>query len=487
MKPTDRIADHAAPDAARNRRTPMPDDDALHRLAASAGPAGSLTFVERHPFGAATQVERFRLSNGLTLLLSVDPSAPVVAYQTWFRVGSRHERVGKTGIAHLFEHMMFKATKSLPEGEFDRLMEQAGVNTNASTWLDWTYYRENLPAQALPLVVRLEADRMTNLLINTEQLESEREVVVNERHLRVENDPEGRMYEELFRAAFPTHPYGWPTIGWMDDIKGLTLADCQEFYRLNYAPDNATLVVVGDVDRGELLRLVVEHYGHLVAQSVPRTDPPPEPDQDGERRVELRLPLSAPKVILGFRSPAMGHPDIPALEVVNELLFNSESARLYKRLVTDDELVSSVSGWVSSFALPGLYEVFASLKENVTPAQLDAVLAEEFGRLAAEGPSEREIEKARNKLEADLIRGLLSVGARGRVLGTYETTAGDYKAFFAVVESYRRVTAEDVRRAAQTWLRPETRTTVVALPSGAPAGAAPDDGSDDAAAGSDEE
>jgi len=470
-------ATHGSPSG--DGRTPVLDDDALRRVAASVRADGVLAFIERHPFGAATQVERYRLSNGLTLLLSVDPSAPVVAYQTWFRVGSRHEREGKTGIAHLFEHMMFKATKTVPEGEFDRLMEQAGVNTNASTWLDWTYYRENLPAQALPLVVRLEADRMTNLLINEEQLESEREVVMNERHLRVENDPEGRMYEQLFHTAFPTHPYGWPTIGWMADIKGLSLADCQEFYRLYYAPNNATLVVVGDVDRAEFLGLVVEHYGHLQAQPVPQSDPPPEPEQDGERRVELRLPLSASKVILGFRSPAIGHPDLPALEVVNELLFNSESSRLYKRLVTDDELVSSVSGWVSSFALPGLYEVFASLKEEVTPVELDRVLAEEFERLATDGPTPREITKARNRLEADLIRGLLSVGSRARLLGTYETTAGDYKAFFQVVESYRRVSADDVRRAARTWLRAAARTTIVALPSGADGGeAAEDDGGD---------
>lgn len=456
-------------------RAPILDDDALHRLVASVAGGGALSFVERHAFGAATQIERYRLANGLTLLLSVDPAAPVVAYQTWFRVGSRHERPGKTGIAHLFEHMMFKATKSLPEGEFDRLMEQAGVNTNASTWLDWTYYRENLPAHALPLVVRLEADRMVNLLINDEQLESERAVVMNERHLRVENDPEGRMYETLFHTAYPNHPYGWPTIGWMDDIRGLSLADCQEFYRLYYAPSNATLVVVGDVDRAEVLRLVQEHYGPLAGQPVQHTDPPAEPEQEAERRVELRLPLSAPKVILGFRSPALGHPDLPALEVVNELLFSSESARLYKRLVTDDELVSSVSGWVSSFAFPGLYEVFASLKEDTTPEQVDRVLSEEFGRLATEGPTAREIEKARNKLEADLIRGLLSVGARARLLGTYESTAGDFKAFFEVVEAYRRVSAEDVRRVAGTWLRPETRTTVVALPGGEPAGAAGDE------------
>ena len=471
----------------RPERAPLPDEAALERLAGEFGrtPSGNdaLTFLERHAFGRTTQVEKFRLANGLTVLLSVDPTAPVAAYQTWFRVGSRHERAGKTGIAHLFEHMMFKATRSQPEGEFDRLMEQAGVNTNASTSLDWTYYRENLPAHVLPLVIRLEADRMENLLLNEEQLESERSVVMNERLLRVENDPEGRMYEQLFATAFPSHPYGWPTIGWMKDIAGLTLDDCREFYRLYYSPNNATLVIVGDVDRRETLRLVNEHYGRLEAQPVPSSDPAPEPDQDEERRVDLTLPLSAAKVILGYRTPELGHPDLPALEVVNELLFNSESARLHKRLVTDDELVSSVSGGVASFAYPGLYEVFATLKDGVTSAQFDAVLAEEFDRLAAEGPTAREIEKARNRLEADLIRGLLSVGARARVLGTYETTAGDYKAFFEVVESYRCVSAEDIQRAAKDYLKVSRRTAVVALAGGEVADDEDSTADDDASAG----
>lgn len=431
---------------------------------AAAGNGASVVFLERHPFGPMSQVEKYRLSNGLGVLLSVDRSAPVLAYQVWFRVGSRHERVGRTGMAHLFEHLMFKATRNLPEGEFDRLLEEAGVSTNAATWLDWTFYRDSLPTEALPLVLRLEADRMRNLLLTSEQLEAERSVVMNERALRVDNDPDGKMYEELYHLAFPSHPYGWPTIGWMPDIAAITLEDCLEFYRLYYAPTNAVLVIVGDQDRRATLDLVLAHYGSIPAQDAPVEAIPPEPDQDGERRAELRLPLSSPKLVHGYRSPSMSHPDLPALEVTNEVLFNSDSARLYKLLVTDRELASSAMGSVSSFALPGLYEIAVTVKDGVDPAEVERVIDEELRTLATTGPTERELTKARNKLEADFIRGTLSVGSRARVLGTYEATAGDYRLFFRVVDAYRAVTAEDVMRVTGQYLNAAQRTVILALP-----------------------
>ena len=200
------------------------------------------------------RVDKYVLPNGLRVLIWEDHRVPLFAYQTWFRVGSRHEQGGRTGMAHLFEHMMFKATSNHKEGEFDRIMEQHGAQTNAATWVDWTYYREKLPAGNLDLLCGLESDRMENLVLDEGQLESEREVVINERLLRVDNDPEGLLYEKLYALAFGrSHPYGWPTIGWMDDIRAISLEDCRDFYGRYYAPNNATITLVGDVDRDEAM------------------------------------------------------------------------------------------------------------------------------------------------------------------------------------------------------------------------------------------
>ena len=194
----------------------------------------------RSGFGA------FAWATGLTVLTLVDRSAPTVSYHTWFRVGSRHERPGKTGLAHLFEHLMFNETRNHPPGDFDRLMERAGAEANAATWTDWTYYYENAPRGALPLLIELEADRMGNLVLRGPQVSSEKEVVVNERKMRVDDDAEGKALELLYRSAFRRHPYRWPTIGWMEDIRAFTVEDCREFYRKHYAPSNATIVIAGD-------------------------------------------------------------------------------------------------------------------------------------------------------------------------------------------------------------------------------------------------
>ena len=216
------------------------------------------------PFGDLTttaaselpQVHRFRLGNGLRLLLLVDQAAPVVSYFTWFRVGSRHEKPGKTGLAHLFEHLMFNETQGLKAGEFDRKLEESGAESNAATWFDWTYYYEALPKDRFGLAVELESERMARLVLREPQVVSEKEVVTNERRMRVEDDPEGTANEILYKTAFTKHPYHWPTIGWMDDIQGFTPSDCEAFYATYYAPNNATVVVVGDVTEEDVLTRV---------------------------------------------------------------------------------------------------------------------------------------------------------------------------------------------------------------------------------------
>ena len=246
------------------------------------------------PVGRGVTARRFRLSNGLGLIAAVDKRAPIVALQTWFRVGSRHERPGATGMAHLFEHLMFGQTESLPPGEFDRLVERTGGESNAATWVDWTYYKLSLPARDLALGIKLEAERMQHLVLEHDPVESERDVVTNERRERVEDDVDGWLDEQLMAHAFTEHPYRWPTIGWMEDIRALALPDIRAFYRTWYAPNNATIVCVGDFDETELRELIAQHYGHIPAAPTPPIGKQVEPEQNRERIVRAPKPIGSP-------------------------------------------------------------------------------------------------------------------------------------------------------------------------------------------------
>ena len=233
------------------------------------------------------------LGNGLRVLLLPDDSAKIVSYFTWFRVGSRHEKPGKTGLAHLFEHLMFNETEGLSAGEFDRKLEENGAESNAATWLDWTYYYESLPSDRFGLAVKLESERMAHLVLREPQVASEKEVVANERRYRVEDDVEGAANELLYKHAFQKHAYHWPTIGWMDDIKNFTPEDCAAFYKTYYAPNNATLVVVGDVKLKDALLKIRDGYGKLPPATLPVEDTTPEPFQLEESRVDVKNPTAS--------------------------------------------------------------------------------------------------------------------------------------------------------------------------------------------------
>ena len=427
-------------------------------------PNARVSFIEEIPFGEHMRVNRWRLGNGLEVLILIDRSAPVLSYQTWFKVGSRNEHEGKTGLAHLFEHLMFNETEHLAAGEFDRLLETAGGETNAATWVDWTYYYENLPKAELPLAVRLEADRMANLVLRDRQVASEKEVVANERRYRVDDDVQGAVNERLYSTAFRRHPYHWPTIGWMPDIQGFNIQDCRAFYRTYYAPNNATLVIAGDVDEAATLRLVQRHYGRLSASRIPRRRIVAEPLQRAERRVTMHQPTPTEKLQLGFRSPGFGDYDWAVLTVANEVLFGGRSSRLYRRLVSEGELAAEVSGSVAPFRDPGLIEIWASAREGHTAAQMLAAIEGELRRLAREPVPAEELQKAKNRLELGFLQGLETASGKAEQIGFYETVLGDPSRVFSRLEEYRRVTAAEVQAAAARYLDVRRRTTIVVLP-----------------------
>lgn len=423
-------------------------------------------FVGEQPFGEALALRRFRLGNGLTVLLLVDRAAPTVSYHTWFRVGSRHEKPGKTGLAHLFEHLMFNETTTRRLGEFDRLMERAGAEANAATWTDWTYYYENAPARALPLLVELEADRMANLVLRAPQVTSEKEVVANERKLRVDDDVEGKAIELLYANAFRRHPYRWPTIGWMTDIRGFTVRDCRAFYRSHYAPSNATLIIAGDFDEARALRLVQRHYGGLPKGRPMRpVATPKEPSQRAERVVQLHAPTAAEKILLGYQAPAFSDPSTPALVVASEILFGGRSSRLHRLFCVEREVALSVRGSLAPFVDPGLFEMWISVHRRKRRQDALALLDTELERLGAEGPSELELSKAINQLELSFLHGMETAGGKAEQIGFYEIVASNGAAVFDRLEAYRRVRASDVRRVVTRYLRPSRRTRVEILPS----------------------
>ncbi|MBN1656718.1 MAG: insulinase family protein [Deltaproteobacteria bacterium] len=423
-----------------------------------------LRLASRVPFGERLQVCRYILGNGLKVMLLVDHSAPVVSYHTWFRVGSRNDRPGKTGLAHLFEHLMFNETKNLPAGVFDRTLEAAGGESNAATWVDWTYYYANIPASELALIVSLEADRMANLVLRSAQVESEKQVVANERRYRVEDDVEGTVSELLYATAFKRHPYGQPTVGWMADIEGFSVKDCRNFYRTYYSPNNATLILAGDFDQQTALGLIQEHYGRQKAARIPRYRPAVEAGQRSERRLAIRRSTPSQRLLLGFRAPAFSDSDYPALVVANEILFGGRSSRLYRRLIRDNELAVDARGSVAPFCEPGLLEIWVVLRQGKTAPQALRVVDRELERLCAESVGKRELEKVINRLDLAFLQGLESASGKAERIGFYETVMGDARSLFARRQAFSAMRPEEVQRVARRYFRKKNRTVITVEP-----------------------
>ncbi len=433
----------------------------LQRLNRGADRLSRLTAGPVHTDFPGGDVETYRLGNGLQVLLQIDRRAPVLSYNVWFNVGSRHEREGKTGLAHLFEHLMFNETKQLPAGRFDTLLERAGAETNAATWTDWTYYHENIPADQLALVVRLEADRMRNLVLRPKLVASEKEVVANERRYSVEDSIDGMLSETLWSLAFQTHPYHHPTIGWMSDIEGFTPADCRAFYKTWYAPNNATVVVVGDTDRARALRLIQRYYGAMRPAKLPDLEIPDEPRQTDDRLVALDLPTPTSKVAIGFKCPAFAHRDHAALSVLVEALTGGRSSRLYQGLVTEREIATDVSGWVSPFRDPGLLDISAVGRGAVTAEALREAVERGVASVGDEPISEDERDRAIARMEFGFLRGLETVGGRAEILGNNAVVLGNPVGSLARMEAMRALTAADLQDAARRYLLDCPRTVVL--------------------------
>ncbi len=428
----------------------------------------SFTLDVELAMGKHLKVKRHHLHNGLTLISAVDKSAPILAYQTWFAVGSRNESAGSTGMAHFFEHLMFNQTKTLALGEFDRIIEATGGDSNAATWNDWTYYRNNIPAEELEMIVKLESGRMTDLVLTPEVVEAEREVVMNERLERVDDDVDGFAGEELFRHAFQSHPYHWPTIGWMSDIKSLSIPQMESFYRQYYSPDNAIIVVVGDFEEATLLSLVESHYGGISASGVQTTSLAPEPTQVQERVFCFQKEVSSPRLLNGYKSPGQGHPDWPLLMFTSSLLAGSASSPLYRKLVIEEELASSVYCDLMPFADPSLLEISVTLTRDSDLETVQTMIDDCIADIASDADIESEIMKVRNLVETEFWSGLSTMDGKAEALGHYQCIHGDFDKLFVMADTLANVSTEDVRRVTRIYLQKNQRTVIRIVPEDAP-------------------
>jgi len=423
--------------------------------------------VAQPPEGLAESaaVTEATLDNGLRVLVLEDHRSPVVSVQMWYRVGSRNEKPGATGLAHFLEHMMFKGTPSHGKGEFARLVEQNGGQDNAFTTQDATSYFVDIAADQVEMVLGLEADRMRHLLLDPAEIDSERLVVMEERRTRTEDDPDGLLGEAINSLAFRAHPYRWPIIGWMEDIRRIDPAELRAFYDLYYQPNNAVLVVVGDVRAAELTARVQRLFGPIPRGPAPPAVTAVEPPQADERRVLVRKEgARLPIVDLAWHVPSHGSPDAPALELLSTILSEGRASRLYRRLVYERRLALGAGGDYSYFSRdPNLFAFYATALPGHTPESLEAALLAEIERLKSELVAGEELERAKNQVEASFVWRQDSVHSRAAALARFEL-AGSWRLEADFVPLIRAVSAADLQRVARAYFPSDQKNVAVLLP-----------------------
>ncbi len=437
---------------------------ATARPAATSATATSRTTSTGGISAANFKVERHVLKNGLVVLTREDHSVPSVTFWQWFKVGSRNEWPGVTGISHYFEHMMFNGSKNVPPKEYDRILESNGGYSNAFTDRDMTGYYEDIASDRMEVVFRLDSDRMTELLLDPAVLKSEIEVVKEERRLRTDNGINGMLDEALYATAFYASPYGWPVVGWMDDLNRITRDDCVKYFRTYYAPNNCVLALVGDFETASALAQIEKFFGPISAQTPPAAPVNAEPEQRGERRVAVHYPAENVTFMIGYKAPNVKDAEIYVLDVLSSILADGESSRLHQALVYEKQVALDVGSFFRTRIDPTLFEFYVEMKPGKTAAEGESILDEVLERIGKEGPGERELTKAKNLLEANFVRGLKTNNGVGETLCFYEHIFGDYKQMFGTIERYRAVTAEDCKRVAQKIFDSKKRTVSVLVP-----------------------
>lgn len=410
------------------------------------------------------EVKAHHLPNGMKVLVQEDHNIPSVAMYFFYRIGSRNERPGITGISHFFEHMMFNGAKKYGPKQFDNQMDSAGGNNNAYTSRDVTVYTDWFPNTALELMFDMEADRMQNLAFDPKIVDSERGVVYSERRTSVDNSNGGILREQLLAAAFTAHPYQWPVVGWPSDIEAWTMEDLRAHYKTGYAPNNCVMVVVGDVTEAQVMALVKKYLEPIPAQPPPPAVRTKEPEQAGERRITVRKPAQLPLQLVGYHMPDAKSPDTTVLDVIDALMTTGQSSRLYSRMVDRDQIALNVGANADHALDPGLFVFSMTPRSGVDPARTEKVLFEEIEKLRTAPVPADELSKAKNQLLARHYRQLKTIAGRANLLGTFEVFEGDYSKLFTSDREIQAVTAADIQRVATKVFSEKNRTVATLIP-----------------------
>jgi zinc protease len=404
------------------------------------------------------------LPNGLKVILLENHKAPLVTFQVWYRVGSRNEAWEKTGLSHMLEHMMFKGTEKVGPEEFSRIIQENGGNDNAFTSHDYTAYFENLSADRVQVAIDLEADRMQNLMLREEDFRTERMVVMEERRLRTDDNPQAVLTEQIMATAFQTHPYHWPIIGWMEDIARFTLEDLKAYYKTYYNPVNAILVVVGDFKKEELLPKIEKAFGSYPKGVAPIQDRDKDPQQIGERRIFVKREAQLPTILMAYHVPNLREPDSYVLEVIATILSGGKSSRLYQSLVREKRFVLSADADHSLVSRdPSLFTLSADLLPGKEVSEVEKAFDQEIERLQREPVGEQELKKVKNQIEASFIFGQDSIFNQAMLLAHHEI-AISWKMIDDYIPSIRKVTPEDIQRVVKKYLIPDNRTVGILIP-----------------------
>ena len=394
------------------------------------------------------EISSFSLPNGLKVIVWPDHDIPNVALYYFVRAGGRNEHPGVTGIAHFFEHMMFNGTKKRGQGEFDTEMEAAGGSNNAYTSKDVTVYMDWFPRSALETVFELEADRLMNLAIDPDVVESERNTVMSERRQGVDDDNDGRLFEQMFANAYVAHPYQNPVIGWPSDIENWTQQDLEQFFKTYYAPNNLTMVLVGAVTPEEVYLLADQYFSPIPRQHPPEEIAVVEPEQQGARRFVIETPAPTPLLHVAFHAGATQDPETLHMDLLLSILAEGRASRLHRALVEEEQLALSVGGWQSDGFDPGLVYFYLTLPPGGDVAAAEARLLAELERIGTDGITEEEMSKARNLRLAAFWRSLQTINGKASALGNFEVFTGDYENLFEVPERLSETTAEQLQAVA---------------------------------------
>jgi len=404
------------------------------------------------------------LPNGLKVFALKDENAPLAVFQIWYNAGSIHEQVGKTGLSHLLEHMMFKGTYKYGPKEFSKIISRAGGIDNAGTSRDYVFYHQKLAPDKLYLSIELESDRMRNLVMDPQETLAERDVVMEERRMRYEDDPQSSVYEEVVSTAYKNVPYRWPVIGWMEDLKRITRDDLYSYYRKHYVPNNAMIIVAGNINVNDVMANTRDKFGSIPRGMEILNPDVGEPEQSGERRVSVKKEAELPYILSAYKAVNISNDDSYALEVLSSVLAGGKSARFYRSLIDEKRIALSADASYSSLEkYPALFYLEATVLPGKSEEEVEKALYDEVEKIKKEPPDEREVQKAKNQIEAGFLMGQDSLFFQAQVIAIFEML-GDWKLKDKYFEGIRKVTPQDVQRVAQKYLIEDNRTVGVLIP-----------------------